>query len=186
MTEREVSKGAEVQAVLRQRAQLLAAVVAIPGAAAVEQSLLGFQVDSELYSIETSFVCRALRDVEITPLPIADACVLGLFSLQGELLLAFDLASLLRGRSAQRAARRSLLVLGREQAELAVAVDDFEGTLQLSAAELLEPPQGRGENVFVRGVTADARLVLDAAALLADPRLYIDESNSSPMGTRGQ
>lgn len=174
-------------AILRRRAQLLAAPVISPREVVLAQDMLGFQIGTERYAIETRYVCRVLRDSPVTRLPVSDANVLGLFSLQGELLLVFDLARLLGTPQVRALESTSLLVLGRDQPELAVAVDTFEGTEQLDAAGLLEPASTQErENVFVRGVTPDARLVLDGAALLSDPRLYIDEAIGVAIGKRGE
>jgi purine-binding chemotaxis protein CheW len=174
-------------AVLRKRAQLLAAPVISPRELVLAQDMLGFLIGSERYAIETCYVWRALSETEITRLPVADPHVLGLFSLQGELLLVFDLARLLGAPPVQRTERSYLLVLGRDQPELAFAVDAFEGTERLDASGVLDAAvAAERENAFVRGVTSDARLVLDGATLLADPRLYIDEVISAPVSTRGE
>ena len=191
----DVTASSEAQArraLLRQRAQLLAAPVVSPRELVLAQDMLGFQIGPERYAVENRYVWRVLRDIPITQLPVADPKVLGLFSLQGELLLVFDLAHLLGAqrmdrRQAAAPAHSYLLVLGRDQPELAVAVDAFEGTEQLEAAGLLEPAAAHErDNAFVRGVTADARLVLDGATLLTDPRLYIDEAIGAAIGTRGE
>lgn len=172
-------------AVLRQRAQRLAAPLVAPRPDTLTHDVLCFRLGVELHAVETCFVWRALREAVITPLPVADPCVLGLFNLQGELLPVFELARLLGAQLTAASGRRNLLVLGREQPELAVAVDSFEQTEQLDVASWLEPAAGPArESPFVRGVTPDARLVLDGAALLSDARLYIDESTSAGVSAR--
>jgi purine-binding chemotaxis protein CheW len=173
--------------VLRKRAQLLAAPVVSPRELVLAQDMLGFLIGSERYAIDTRYVWRALRETLITRLPVSDPHVLGLLSLQGELLLVFDLARLLGAQPTLAAEHAYLLVLGRDQPELAFAVDSFEGTEQLDASSILPAAAAaERENAFVRGVTTDARMVLDGATLLADPRLYVDEVIGAPISIRGE
>jgi chemotaxis signal transduction protein len=166
-------------AVLEQRAQRLATPASALRPDTLVHDVLCFRLGVEQHAIETCFVWRALREVPVTPLPVADPCVLGLFNLQGELLPVFELAHLLGVQLPAAGGPRNLLVLGREQPELAVAVDGFEETERLDVASWLEPGPGPARaSPFVRGVTPGARVVLDGAALLSDARLYIDESSA--------
>ncbi len=69
-----------------------------------------------------------------------------------------------------------ILVLGNERAEFGLLVDAVQEVLHLRLEDVLEPPaslQGLGRECL-RGVTGDALIVLDGAALLQDQRLFID------------
>ena len=69
-----------------------------------------------------------------------------------------------------------ILVLGNERIEFGLLVDAAQEVFRLRFEDILEPPgslQGLGRECL-RGVTADALIVLDGALLLQDQRLFIN------------
>jgi hypothetical protein len=71
-----------------------------------------------------------------------------------------------------------LLVIGQEQAELALRCEEVAEVASLRRDRILAPPRAAtfGGRRDVLGVTDDAILVLDAAALLEDPRLFVEQT----------
>jgi purine-binding chemotaxis protein CheW len=178
----EGSDAAHVRAVLKERARALARPVTelVEGTSRV---MVVFSLGDERYAIETRFVMTVSRVCDVIPLPGAAAHVLGLSSVQGELLVVFDLRVMLGIPSPARADASRMLILGSKHAELAIIADAVHDVLRLQDNDLFPLPAStaEGEKPYLRGVTSEAVTVFDGSALLADPRLYVDESSAALM-----
>jgi chemotaxis signal transduction protein len=106
-------------------------------------------------------VLRVERLDRIARVPAADPAVLGLVNLAGHPCPVLDVPALLG--AAPPAPRRWAIVLGRRAAELALAADAVE--IGRVPHEGVLPAAGGPPRL---GLTADARVVLDAAALLGE------------------
>jgi purine-binding chemotaxis protein CheW len=170
----------EVERELQRRAAALAAA----GKLEVVQAkieLIGFALGSQRCALETSCVVEVRRPCELTRLPGAPGHWLGVTNLRGDILPVFDLGDLLGlGRSAP-SERTRMLVLGEAEPELAVQVDAVFQIESVAESEVLDPAgSGFASGLdFVRGVTRDALVVLNGAALLADPQLQIGDADQS-------
>jgi chemotaxis signal transduction protein len=167
------------QQVLAQRAAALARVIDVPGPAQAPLELLQFKLGNERCAIEVCHVHEVLRPAPLTRLPGGPAHLLGIANLHGEILLVFDLRELLRGERSEPDAATRWLVLGQSSAELCLRVDAVLEITKLAQHALLEPGDvgGRSEHTYLRGVTHDALVVLDAGALLADAQLFVGDAD---------
>lgn len=169
----------QVQAILDERARVLARVPERPLEAAERIEVVAFALAGERLALETRFVRRVLSRWEATPVPGAPEVLVGVTNLQGDVLALFDLRILFGMARTDRPASALLLVLGEEAHELGILVDAVDDMRPLRVADLLEPPAslarlGRG---VLRGVTEDALIVIDGHALLADERLFIQQGD---------
>jgi purine-binding chemotaxis protein CheW len=159
--------------ILKERAQRLARPKAQERADGLE--LLIFVLSGEVWALETRAVREVARFTEFTAVPGGSAVLIGVTNLRGEILPVFDLRKLTGTVSTGLTDHSRLLVLGEERAELGLLADEVREVRVLGRDDLYDPPEtlaavGRG---LLRGVTRDAVLVLDGAALLRDPRLFI-------------
>lgn len=121
-------------------------------------SALWFRVGAERYAVEIARV-REVRKLEsFAPVPGAPAPFLGVTMLRGVVLPVADLRAAL-GRPATGLSDLSRLVV---LADVGLLVGDLEAVAPVRVDDLAPPPEGAR---FVRGVTADARVLIDAAAL---------------------
>jgi purine-binding chemotaxis protein CheW len=169
------------RAVLEARARLVARVPVEAPAASVVLEVVTFALANERYAIETHHVREVVRFNEFTPVPGAPDFLVGVFNLRGDILAVFDLRPFF-GVARQAVTDLSrLLVLGGERAEFGVLADAAHEVRAVRTDEVLEPPGsvvGVGRE-YLRGVTRDALLVLDGAALLQDARLFIDQAEEA-------
>ena len=151
---------------LEARARALARPVE-DGRARDEIPLMGVSLGGERYAIELRHVVEVFRVGSLSPLPGAAAPVVAITAWRGELLPILDLRRLL-GLTAQGLGDlRFAIVLGDERAPIAVLVDAVDGILSTARERIRPAPEGIAvHREFVRGVMADARLVLDAERLL--------------------
>ncbi len=175
-----------VLAVLAERARAIARVPADAPAAGALLEVMRFRLGNEQYALETSYLREVLRPKEITPLPGAPAFLAGVANLRGQILAVFDLRPFFGIAAGPATEQNRVMVLGRERIEFGVLTDAVHEVALLRVDELREPPDSVSGAVaeYVRGVTADALILLDGAALLTDTRLYIDLGDDLPEGGR--
>lgn len=157
---------------LDERARSLARSPSAPADAAERIELFAFSLRGERYAFETHYVREVCRPPDATPVPGAPEFLAGVVNLRGEVLAVVDLACAL-ALPASPALAEWLIVLGTGRAEFGIACDEI-GEVRTVAVDALHPAVD-GRNRYVLGVTAEAVVVLDGAALLADERLTVEE-----------
>ncbi|MBI2193262.1 MAG: purine-binding chemotaxis protein CheW [Planctomycetes bacterium] len=162
--------------VLDERARLLAQPVEEKGRPAEELEIVAFRLGPERYGIETRYVHGVLLRPEVTRLPAAPDCFLGVTTLRGDILPVADLRPLFGIEAGVLPDVLRILVLGREMPEIGVLAEEIEEVAILKAQDVHPPPPVRGADAgLLRGVTAEARIVLLGDALLRDSRLFMDQ-----------
>lgn len=166
--------------ILAERARILARPAA-ERARADRLELLVFALSGEWWALEARSVREVARFTDFTPVPGASPHLLGVTNLRGEILPVFDLRAL-TGRAAKGLGDLSrLLVLGEDRDELGLLADQVGEVRPVSPDEILDLPESlrAAGRTLLRGVTRDAVMVLDAGALLRDPRLSGKENDRS-------
>jgi purine-binding chemotaxis protein CheW len=140
--------------------------------------LLCFRLAGERYAIESFHVMQVLALVDLTRVPGAPAHLLGVTNLRGQVLPVFDLRVLLGISQPGLNDMSRLLVLGQHEAELGLLADSADEIIELDPRELHEPlqPLAGLERACLRGLTRDALIVLNGAELLADRRLFLEDT----------
>jgi len=137
-----------------------------------------FTLANERYGLPTPYAQEVVRQADYTPVPGAPDFLAGVLNLRGDILAVFDLRPFLGVAGGGGTGLSRVLVAGGARAEFGILADAVEGVTAVRADEVLEPPgavAGPGRQ-YLRGVTPDALIVLDGAALLADARLFIDQA----------
>src|SRR5205823_2178792 len=140
-----------------------------------------FLLADEFYAIETRHVTKVVRLIDITPVPGAPDFLVGVINLRGEILAVVDLRKFFDITVQASTDLSRVIVLGDDRDEFGVLADAVHEVVTLRTNEVLEPPGSvMGiERQYLRGVTKDALIVLDGAALLRDSRIFIDQGDDS-------
>jgi purine-binding chemotaxis protein CheW len=137
--------------------------------------LVEFRLGQERYAFPSSEVREVFPLTEITTLPSLPPFVLGVANVRGRILSVIDIRRLLDfGESGLTNLNRAIILYGNGM-ELAVLADDITGVYASDAERWqrsLPTLSGRREE-FLRGVTKDQVVVLDAAKLLASTDLLV-------------
>jgi purine-binding chemotaxis protein CheW len=183
--ERSLDAG-HAQRVLEERAALLAHVPVEAQSAQARFELLRFKLGAQRCAIEACFIHEVRKPVALTRLPGAPTHLLGITNLRGEILPVFDLRDLLRAGHEETTDSARLLVLGERSPELCVSVDAVYEIAWIARDSVLEASHAAFglSGTYLRGVTHDALVVLDGAALLAGHQLYIGDADD-PLGQEG-
>lgn len=162
----------------RRAAQLARPVTDLEGAASTlgGSVALVFPLDGERYAFAAEDVREVRARGEITPLPGTPAFVAGLANVRGRIVPILDLQRLFDlPRAAPSTADETLVILASPRGNVGVlasgppvvrSLGDNLRALPPTAAPELQAP-------YVRGVTPDLVILLDAQRLLADKRVII-------------
>jgi purine-binding chemotaxis protein CheW len=132
-----------------------------------EIRLMAFSLGGERYAIELGHVIEVFRVESLSPLPGAPAPVVGITAWRGELLTVLDLRPVLGQPTQGLDDLRFALALGEERAPIGLLVDGVDEILSVASRRIGPAPEGVAvHREYVRGVMADARVVLDAERLV--------------------
>ena len=161
--------------VLNERARRLAQPAERDDDAGTTLEVITFALGDERYALESLYVREVVPLAGFTRIPGAPELVVGLINFRGESLAIFDLRKLLRVEMRPISDQSRVIVLGGQRVEFGIVADEVYVVTTLSADAVLDPAGFQDGKEFCRGVTNDAVILLDGAALLADERLVVDQ-----------
>ena len=152
--------------VLEERARALARPAAQPPSGDTLE-LITFALANEVYAVESRYVAAVFRLIDLSPLPGATPPVCGVTAWRGDLLTILDLRAPLGLPVTALNDLSRVIALGEDRPAFGILADAVRELVTLPAAEVRAPPEGvAAQREYLRGVTPDALLVLDADVLL--------------------
>ena len=162
--------------ILKARAQALARE---PGEARDADALeiVEFMLAHERYGVETCFVRDIHPLTNLTPLPCTPAFVLGIVNLRGEIVSVIDLKKFFDLPETGLSDLNKVVVLQSATMRFGVLADAVLGVRRVPVAEIQPPlPTLTGiREQYLKGVTHERTIVLDAQKLLADEKIVVQE-----------
>ena len=171
----------QARALLDERARTLARRPEEASAAARTLEVVIFEIAGECYALETAHARAVVRLEDLTPLPGAPDFLAGVMNLRGQILPVFDLCQVFGTPRARPAEPSWVVVLGAERAEFGALAETVHEVASLPEGRVRAPevpPAGIGHDCL-RGVTPEGMIVLDGAALLCDPRLFVNQADEA-------
>jgi purine-binding chemotaxis protein CheW len=163
--------------VLRQRAHALAAPppVEVPGATL---HLIEFALADERYALELDLVSAVHPLDRLTPLPCTPAFLTGVINIRGRIVAVIDLKRFFELPEKGISDVHRVVVVQQRDVELGLLADYVVGTRRVAVAALQPAlPTLTGIRAeYLKGITAERLIVLDATRLLGDPKLVVDET----------
>jgi purine-binding chemotaxis protein CheW len=161
--------------VLAERARRLALTADRAEAAVDALEVLPFRLGREHYAIETRYTREVVRLTGFTSVPHTEDFLLGVANLRGEIVPVFDLMLFFGFASQGLSDRSRVIVIGAAEVEFGIIADTVQAIDRIPTAALVADAvfEGKRGGECVRGVTRQAMIVLDGAALIKDRRLYI-------------
>lgn len=163
------------RAIMDARARALSQVPAPARPPGARVDVVEFGLGKERYAIEARFVREIVRLTDYTPVPGTPEFIVGVTNLRGVVLAVVDLRRFFNVPPKGMTDLSRVIVLGTAQIEFGILADEAYGQIELAAGDILAPPgevSGIGR-AYLRGVTREALIVLDGAALLGDQRLIV-------------
>ena len=166
----------ETTRILKARAQALARE---PGDARDAEALeiVEFMLAHERYGVETAFVSAIHPLTNLTPLPCTPAFVPGIVNLRGEIVSVIDLKKFFDLPEQGLTDLNKVIVLQSDAMRFSLLADVVLGVRRVPVAEIqaaLPTLTGIREQ-YLKGVTSERTIILDAAKLLADGKIVVQE-----------
>jgi purine-binding chemotaxis protein CheW len=167
----------ETQRILKARAQALAREPVQAEAANERLEVVEFLLAYEHYAVESRYVREVYPLENLTPLPCTPAFVLGMINLRGEILSVIDIKKFFDLPEKGLTDLNQVIVLQSQDMIFGVLADSILGVRRLPLAEIqpsLPTLTGIREK-YLRGVTPERIVVLDAEKLLTDEKIIVQE-----------
>lgn len=139
--------------------------------------VLEFRLGNERYAVEAACVHEVHPLRNLTPIPCTPDFVLGVVAVRGQIFTVMDLRRILGLAQEGLTDLHRVILLGRDAVEFGILADISVGVRDLPEALLQGVPLSLAghEGGLVRGATPDGLVLLDARAMLEDPRMTIDD-----------
>lgn len=163
--------------ILRARARALARPIEAPAPADEWLDVLEFRLAHERYALEIRSVREVYPLKDLTRLPCVPAFVVGIVNVRGRILPVLDLKKFFDLPEQGLTDLHRIIVLEGHDLQLGLLADATMGVRSIAAASLQSslPTLTGIRSEYLKGVTADHLVVLDAARLLAGPKILVNE-----------
>ena len=167
----------ETRRILMARAQALSQKPDPAEAGGEYIEVVEFVLAHERYAVESLYV-RDIHPLEqLTPLPCTPSFVLGIVNLRGEILSVIDIKKFFDLPDKGLTDLNKVIVLDSGSMRFGILADAIIGVHAIPLAEIqasLPTLTGIREE-YLKGVTPDRTVILDAEKLLADERIVVQE-----------
>jgi purine-binding chemotaxis protein CheW len=162
--------------ILRARAQRLAQE-SVEEVAREILEVVELFVAQERYGIESAYVCEVYPLKEITRLPGTPPFVLGIVNVRGRVVSVVDLRRLFDLPPTETIESSKLIIIRDDTMEFGILADAVNGVHPIPLLEIKPslPTLSSVRAEYVRGVTKDGMVLLEAGALLSDKKLIVHE-----------
>lgn len=163
--------------ILRERAVALSRKPRSEQPAVEQMEVVEFLLAHERYAIESVHLREVHPLKDLTPLPGTPPFVLGITNVRGQIFTVIDLRIFFDLPIKGLNEVNKVLIVHAEEMQLGLLADAVVGVRAVPLAELQRAlPTLEGIRMeYLRGVTSERLVVLDVAAILADPRIVVHE-----------
>jgi len=140
--------------------------------------ILTFRLANQEYAVETRYVREVFTIHEITPVPGAPEFIAGICAARGEIISLVDLARFFSIPEQGLTDLNRVIVLSNGTMTFGILADYITDIGTTPTGDLVPPDPGAtpiGAR-YILGTAEGSRIVLDAAAILADPAMVIFDS----------
>ncbi len=172
-----VTQEQEKRRILRERSRELAKESQPASSTADWLQVVEFDLAGERYGVELRSVREVCMLKELTPVPGTPGFVLGIINLRGEIRTVIDLKKFFERPCRGITELNKIIMLHVDGMELGILADFILGVraVPVSTLQPTLPTLTGVRGDYLRGVTHDRLVVLDAAKLLASERIIVNE-----------
>ena len=177
MTMMPTTSSPSTKEILKSRARALAR----PADAAVVKSQLlevvEFRLAGERYAIEHTYVREVVPLKDLTELPCTPSFMRGIVNVRGQIVPVIDVKRLFELPEAGIADIHMIVILQSSGIPLGIEADSVTGVraIDLNSIQASLPTLTGIRAQYLKGVSDEHVVVLDAAKILADPKIIVDE-----------
>jgi purine-binding chemotaxis protein CheW len=136
-----------------------------------------FSLATERYGFETHYVQEVVPFKELTPVPCTPPFFTGIVNVRGRMIALMDLKTYFDLPANGLHDLHKVIILHSAEMDLGILADDVGGVRRVPVSQLQAslPTLSRIGQEYLRGVTGDRLVVLDAARILGDPKIIVQE-----------
>jgi purine-binding chemotaxis protein CheW len=175
---------AERRTILQSRGRALAREPAHDTMAQDLIEVIEFRLASETYAIEPAFVREVYPLKDYTPLPGTPDFVLGIINVRGQIMSIVDLRKFFNLTDKGLGQLNKVIIIRNGGMVFGILADAILGTERISLKDIGASPHsvtGIGAS-YLKGVTAQRVIVLDARKILEDDEIVVDEEAPKTKG----
>jgi len=173
----EVPSPEERRAILKARARVLAREPEMDAGAQEFLEIIEFRLASETYAVEFAFVREVYPLKDLTPLPGTPTFVLGIINLRGQILSVVDLKVFFNLSQKGLGDLNKVIILWNDRMEFGILADAILATHPVLLDAIQPMPLGvsRIGSEYLKGVTEEGVIILDAAEVLGDEKMIVHQ-----------
>lgn len=139
--------------------------------------IIEFMLAYEKYGIETSYVREAYPLKDLTQVPCTPPFVLGIINVRGEILSVIDIKKFFDLPEKGLGDLNKIIILNNEKMEFGILADVILGVRNILSSELQQsiPTLTGIREEYLKGVTKERVVILDAKKLLSDKTIIVHE-----------
>lgn len=178
--QKEIHLPEERRSILKTRAQALALREKDETVQQECIEMIVFRLAYETYGIETACVREVYPLKDFTAVPGTPAFVLGIMNVRGQIVSVIDLKRFFHLPEKGLGELNKVIIMRNERMEFGILADVVEGTRSVALGEILAvPPGGTGiGEKYLKGVTKEHIVVLDAESILNDENMIVNEAGN--------
>jgi Chemotaxis signal transduction protein len=136
-----------------------------------------FRLQNENYAFESRYIREIVPVNHVTPLPCVPDFVAGIMNLRGRILSLLHLDKILGLMSATPNPKHQVVILSNGTMEFGLLVEEILGVAEIPLDKIQDQLATLSEQAqrYLRGITPDRQILLDAHLLLSDPTLCVNE-----------
>ncbi len=136
-----------------------------------------FRLGDQQYAFDSLFIKEIVPLPRITVLPCVPSFVAGIMNLRGKIISLLYLDKLLQNSVSQYSEQPQVIILSHDEMEFGLLVDEINGVAQIDNEELQEsiPTLNETASRYLKGITPDHLILLDALRMLDDPAIRVNE-----------
>ncbi len=167
----------EKKTILRARAKALAREPEKEAVNLEYIEVVAFLLAYEQYGIESSYVREVYPLKEFTPLPGTPAFVLGVVNVRGQILSVVDIKKFFDLPEKGLTDLNKVIIIQHDKMEFGILADAVLGvrSIPLAAIQPSLPTLTGIRADYLKGVTGERLVVLDAVKILSDPQIIVHE-----------
>ena len=171
----------EKKKILKERARALAREPKGDGLREEQLELVEFLLAGERYAIESSWVREVYPLKDLTPLPGSPPFIPGMINVRGQIVSVVDLKKFFDLPAKGLTNLDKVVIVTDGRMEFGLLADAVAGVREIPLGGIQQAlPTLTGVRAeYLKGVTADRLVVLDAGKLLADPAMKICQSTDT-------
>lgn len=166
-----------IRKILEERAKKIAAPETGPLETGIVE-VLRFQLAYQEYAIEMRYVKEVILTGEITPVPGAPPFISGICAVRGRIISLVDLRALFSLPEKGLTDLNRVIVITDGRLTFGILADNISGLGSIPSHLIITPDPGNviSWRRYLKGYVSDSLIMLDAAALLADPALVVEDT----------